>query len=73
MAVVPSIDELNEAFSKLSPEKRIEKLYDYFVEDEVLMSSSFGTTSVYLLHLIHRMRPTQKIYTIDTGYLFRDS
>ena len=70
MKGLPSIDILNKEFSGLSPEKRIERLYDYFTEDEVLMSSSFGTTSIYLLHLIHRMHPTQTIYTIDTGFLF---
>ena len=70
MKELPSIDILNKEFSGLSPEKRIERLYDYFTEDEVLMSSSFGTTSIYLLHLIHRMHPTQTIYTIDTGFLF---
>lgn len=70
---LPTIEELNKEFSQLSPEKRIEQLYQYFSEEEVLMSSSFGTTSIYLLHLIHRSRPTQPIASVDTGYLFKET
>ena len=45
-----SINELNEIFTPLTFQERIEKLYEYFAEEDVLLTSSFGTKSVFLLH-----------------------
>lgn len=68
-----SIDLLNDAFSKLPYEDRLCSLYKYFREEDVLMTSSFGTKSVFLLHLIHQIRPSQKIHFIDTTFHFPET
>ena len=66
-------EHLNEVFASLAPMERIHLLYAYFEESEVLVTSSFGTKSVYLLYLLHQMRPSQKIYFIDTTYHFPET
>lgn len=68
-----SIELLNDIFTPLPYEERIRLLYKYFGEEEVLFTSSFGTKSVFLLHLISRIRPQQKIYFIDTTYHFPET
>ncbi|RMG83580.1 MAG: phosphoadenylyl-sulfate reductase [Bacteroidetes bacterium] len=68
-----SLELLNDIFEQLTFEERLRKLYNYFDEDEILVTSSFGTQSVFLLHLIHKIRPTQKIYFIDTTFHFEET
>ncbi len=68
-----TIDELNAIFTPLSFKERLEKLYDYFNEKEILFTSSFGTKSVFLLHLLSEIRPTQKVHFIDTTYHFSET
>ncbi len=68
-----SIDLLNDLFEDLPFEDRLRLLYKYFREDEVLMTSSFGTKSVFLLHLIHQIRPGQPVYFLDTTYHFPET
>ncbi len=68
-----TIEELNAIFTPLSFKERIEKLYTYFSEEEVLMTSSFGTKSVFLLHLLHQIRPSQRIHFINTSYHFPET
>lgn len=67
------IDALNELFESLSPTQRLEQLYDHFPEEEVLLTSSFGTNSALLLHMISRFRPTQAVHFIDTTYHFSET
>ena len=72
------IAALNAAYAPLDFEARIRRLYEDFEPDSVLVTSSFAATSAYFLHIIHRLRPQQKIHFIDTGfhfpetYLYRD-
>lgn len=68
-----SSSELNKIFNLLSVEDRLKTLYQFFEEDEVLITSSFGTNAVLMLHLISRIRPNQKIYFIDTTYHFPET
>lgn len=68
-----SVEELNEIFTPLSFSERLEKLYHYFQEQDVLYTSSFGTKSVFLLHLISRIHPTQTVHFIDTTYHFKET
>lgn len=70
---VYSVEELNAIFTPLTFKERIEKLYDYFPEKEVLYTSSFGTKSVFLLHLISEIRNTQTVHFIDTTYHFPET
>lgn len=65
--------ELTRIFNPLSVEERLKTLYHYFDEEEILITSSFGTNAVLLLHLISRIRPQQKIYFIDTTYHFPET
>ncbi|MBK6621633.1 MAG: phosphoadenylyl-sulfate reductase [Saprospirales bacterium] len=69
----PDVAFLNQVFSPLGPLERIHLLYAYFQDNEVLVTSSFGTKSVFLLHILHLMRPTQKVYFIDTSYHFPET
>lgn len=68
-----SVDLLNDVFTPLPFEDRICLLYKYFAEEEVLFTSSFGTKSVFLLHLVHRFRPAQVVHFIDTTYHFPET
>lgn len=61
---------LDKLFSSYSIVNRIERLYSYFNSDEILFTSSFGKDSVYLLHLISRIAPKQKVYFLNTGFNF---
>ena len=67
------INALNKLFKPLSIIDRINKLYDIFDTSEVLMTSSFGTHSVGIIHLINQVNKSQKIHFINTGYLFNET
>ena len=68
-----NIDELNAIFQPLDFKKRLETLYQFYKEDQILYTSSFGTKSIFLLHLLHQIRPTQKVHFIDTTYHFEET
>ena len=70
---IVSVEELNEIFTPLPFKERIKQLYQYFSEADVLYTSSFGTKSVFLLHLISQIRPSQKVHFIDTTYHFKET
>ncbi|MEM1220402.1 MAG: phosphoadenylyl-sulfate reductase [Bacteroidota bacterium] len=67
------LDHLNAIFTPLSFQERLHLLYAYFHQSEVLVTSSFGTQSVFLLHLLHQLKPTQKVHFINTGYHFPET
>jgi phosphoadenosine phosphosulfate reductase len=67
------LDYLNDKYSALTPSGRIEEIFRDFDPEKILVTSSFGTSSVYLLSLLNRVRKEQKIYFIDTGYLFSET
>jgi phosphoadenosine phosphosulfate reductase len=60
-------------FEKYSIEERVRWIFDHFAEDEILMTSSFGSSSALLLHLIHKISPNHPIYFLDTGYHFEET
>ncbi len=64
---------LRELFEGYSTVNRLQRLYDIFTPDEILVTSSFGTNAAYLLHLISRINPAQKIHFIDTGFHFKET
>jgi phosphoadenosine phosphosulfate reductase len=68
-----SVAQLNDIFTPLPFEKRIRMLSRVFRTQEVLYTSSFGTRSVMLLHLISRLRPEQKVHFINTTYHFPET
>lgn len=64
---------LRQLFKGYSVETRLKHLYSIFEPNEVLVTSSFGTNAAYLLHMISRINPNQKIYFIDTGFHFKET
>lgn len=71
--VALTLNELNEKFTPLDYKERLQLLYQVFNEDEVLLTSSFGTTSVLLLHAVSQIQPTQPVHFIDTTYHFPET
>ena len=69
----PKPDSLNDRFTPLSPYHRLVQLYQLFSPEEVLVTSSFGTSSALLLYLISQVQPRQTVYFIDTTFLFPET
>ena len=67
------VNELNERYHALTPEQRVVQLYKDFMEEEVMLTSSFATNSAFLLHLFSTTAPHQKIHFIDTGFHFPET
>ena len=67
------VELLNDIFTPLNFEARIKLLYKYFKNDEVLFTSSFGTSSVFLLHLVSQINSQQKVHFINTTYHFPET
>lgn len=68
-----NVEQLNAKYRKLSPMERIVQLFNDFDPEEVLLTSSFGTTSIYMLYLFSQIRPKHKVYFIDTTYHFNET
>lgn len=64
---------LNYRFDKLDPIDGLRKLFRVFNEEDILVTTSFGTKSIYLIHLLSQVNPGQKIYFVDTGFHFRET
>lgn len=67
------LEEYNLRYFALSPEQRIKQIFQDFDPERILVTSSFGTTSVYLLDLVHKIKPDQEIYFIDTKFHFKET
>lgn len=67
------IESLNKKYQDLTPIERIQEIFNDFPEEEVLITSSFGTSSVYLLYLCSRVKPNHIIYFLDTTYHFDET
>ncbi len=70
---IMNVKYLVEKYNPLSPQERIVQFYKDFYEDDVLITSSFGTSSAVMLHLISNVNKKQKIHFIDTTYLFKET
>jgi phosphoadenosine phosphosulfate reductase len=66
-----NLEELNEKYIPLSPGERVAELYKDF--NRVLFTSSFGTTSVILLHLFQKVNSKQVVHFLDTTYHFAET
>ncbi|TYP93926.1 phosphoadenylylsulfate reductase (thioredoxin) [Fodinibius salinus] len=64
-------EKINKSLSAKIVDARVAQIFNSF--DDVLVTSSFGTTSVVLLHIISRIQPDCPIYFIDTGYHFEET
>jgi len=67
------IEVLNKEFVSLTPHQRVEKLYQSFDGDEIMLTSSFAATSAMLLKVFSDVNKDQIIYFIDTGYHFKET
>lgn len=67
------VKELNKIFEPLEFEQRLKKIYSYYTEDELIFTTSFGAKSVFLIHLLHKINPNQKVHFINTTYHFEET
>ncbi len=65
------LKQLNAKYKPLSPEERIREVYKDF--DRILLSSSFGTTAVFQLHLFYKQGIDQPVHFIDTTFHFGET
>ncbi|HLR26077.1 MAG TPA: phosphoadenylyl-sulfate reductase [Fodinibius sp.] len=64
-------DKINQSLSAKIVDARVAQVFNSF--KKVLVTSSFGTTSAVLLHLVSRIKPGCPIYFVDTGYHFDET
>ena len=64
-------EKINRSLSAKIVDARVAQVFNTF--RDVLVTSSFGTTSAVLLHLVSRIKPDCPIYFIDTGYHFDET
>ena len=64
-------EKINQSLSTKIVDARIAQVFNSF--RNVLVTSSFGTTSAVLLHLLSRIRPDCPVYFINTGYHFDET
>lgn len=66
------INQLNKSLSSAHNDVRLAHILNKY-RDEVLITTSFGTTSALLIHMISRIRPAHPIHFINTGYLYPET
>ncbi len=64
---------LNKKYHKLSIRERVTELYHDFGVDEIMLTSSFATSSAFLLREISKVNKEQKVYFINTKYHFDET
>ncbi|HAP63699.1 MAG TPA: phosphoadenylyl-sulfate reductase, partial [Cytophagales bacterium] len=57
----------------LSPTERLAVVFDQYAPEEILVTTSLGTSSALLLHVLSRVAPQHPIYFVDTGYHFAET
>lgn len=65
------IEELNKVYGLLRPLDRLAKVFDDFDHEDILVTSSFGTTSGILMGMVSKVAPGHPIHFIDTTFCFR--
>lgn len=68
-----NIQDLNKLYQPLAFQERLEQLFRDFSPEHILCTSSFGTTSMALLHMISKVKPGHPIHFIDTSYHFPET
>lgn len=66
------IKKINKSLSAAHNDVRIAHILNKY-RDDVLITTSFGTTSALLIHMISRIRQNHPIHFINTGYLFPET
>jgi len=67
-----SLQKINDAFARLSSERRVEQAAELLPGEHVL-TSSFGAQAAVMLHLVNEVIPGIPVILIDTGYLFPET
>lgn len=67
------LSELNDRYVNLTYLDRLKMIFDEFDPGKILVTTSFGSTSVALLHMVNKVRPGHPIHLINTGYLFEET
>ena len=63
----------NESYKQLPPKERLERLFREHDASDILITSSFGTTSAVLLHILSQVKPDHPVHFINTNYLFEET
>ncbi len=66
-----NIPNLNEAYWPLKPIERLEKVFADFDHEDIMVTSSFGTTSGILMGMVSAVAPGHPIHFIDTTFCFK--
>ena len=66
-----SLDWLNNKYKSLTPAERMAKIFQDF--DRILFTSSFGTTAVYLIHLMRGQGIQHPVHFINTTFHFKET
>lgn len=69
---VQRIKHINKTLSASLVDARMAYILNQF-KKKALITTSFGTTSALMLHVVSRVRPGFPIHFIDTGYLFEET
>ncbi|MEM9329394.1 MAG: phosphoadenosine phosphosulfate reductase family protein, partial [Bacteroidota bacterium] len=67
------LEKLNAKYEPLTFQDRVQQLFQDFAPEEILVTTSLGSTSSILLHLLSKVAPDHPIYLINTGYLFEET
>lgn len=65
------LDILNKEYLHMHPEERLAAVFQDF--DNVLITSSFGSTSLILLDMLAKVRPGHPVWFINTGFHFEQT
>ena len=64
------LEELNRIYQPLNPIQRLRKVFSDFDHEDILVTSSFGTTSGILMGMVSKAAPGHPIHFIDTTFCF---
>jgi len=67
------LEELNSRYTNLTYLDRLKMLFDEFDHDKILVTTSFGSTSIALLHMVNKVSPSHPVHMINTGFLFEET
>lgn len=70
---MPFTEALNKRYANLTPIERLQLLFESFPSDEILLTSSFGSSSSVVLHMMSKVQPDHPIYFVNTGYHFSET
>ena len=70
---INTIESWNKQYKSVSSMDRLKKLFNEVDHDKILITSSFGSTSGVLLHLLSKVAPDHPVYFVNTGYLFEET